>query len=724
MSASSPPSVVILGTDAVLAARPATAVQFAHACLKAGYRSAIPASWGDELLATEALHHLADPQRAPTAVYCVCPLVVGRLGSIAQDPASNVVALVSPPVATARYVRALAGDGPLHITYVGGCPDASEREIDARFTPAEFLERLAALGILPANEPLVFDSILPADRRRFRSLPGGVPSAETLWSEGGARALAELDQPDFVADLAQRFLSRERTLIDVATRLGCVCSGAAEGVPPLAARAAVTALEPPRATNSVVDESLDIPLLRRLPRQRTPAFATTAVASRTVRGDVGGEEAGSERIGAAARIAPPAAANGQSGAVGRLEPERPVAPPEERAAAAPPAAEAAAVGQGAEPALEIPEPARRPLPGERGAPAGGVPVASGAEGRALPRAYLLRRRTPRGVRVVEMGEPKPPARTTPLERERTIRSNVEPGAPPREKPPRDLVSRVTAPRIPIITGPVERTGTPAGRAPAPPPAVTPPPAAAAPAAETWHSVAGATSGAASVPPPSMPSPSTPSPTPPSEPSPTAALLDAWVRLSRERPMLQLGAMLALALLFGLVFAALFAAAGGVDERPSAPSADSAAVGGDAPAVAPAAADTIAESAPTRPGAQTRASGSPARAVPAPSRRDAEPGRAAARQPAAQPRPRPPETPVVAAPAEEAAVEAAARPALAPPSADSAVAARPAVADSATLARAREIEALREEFARSRARLDSINRSVDSVAPPPPPPEGR
>jgi hypothetical protein len=43
------PSLVILGTDAVLAAAPATPVQLAHACLAAGYGAAVPASWGDEL---------------------------------------------------------------------------------------------------------------------------------------------------------------------------------------------------------------------------------------------------------------------------------------------------------------------------------------------------------------------------------------------------------------------------------------------------------------------------------------------------------------------------------------------------------------------------------------------------------------------------------------------------------------------------------------------------
>ena len=54
--------IVILGTDAVLAALPATAVQLAHACIEAGFINVIPASWGDELIAA-ALLFAFDPSR-------------------------------------------------------------------------------------------------------------------------------------------------------------------------------------------------------------------------------------------------------------------------------------------------------------------------------------------------------------------------------------------------------------------------------------------------------------------------------------------------------------------------------------------------------------------------------------------------------------------------------------------------------------------------------------
>src|SRR5205814_701446 len=52
--------IVILGTDALLAAAPATPVQLAHACLRGGYTNVIPASWGDELIASAVIRALPE----------------------------------------------------------------------------------------------------------------------------------------------------------------------------------------------------------------------------------------------------------------------------------------------------------------------------------------------------------------------------------------------------------------------------------------------------------------------------------------------------------------------------------------------------------------------------------------------------------------------------------------------------------------------------------------
>src|SRR5215204_5905632 len=96
------PAVAIIGNDAVLVAAPATPVQLAHACLRRGFSVAVPASWGDELLASEAMSRLASRDRGP-AVMCVCPYVRARLLAPGPDLAPFLVSLVSPPVATARY---------------------------------------------------------------------------------------------------------------------------------------------------------------------------------------------------------------------------------------------------------------------------------------------------------------------------------------------------------------------------------------------------------------------------------------------------------------------------------------------------------------------------------------------------------------------------------------------------------------------------------------------
>ena len=57
--------IVILGTDTLLAALPATPVQLAHACLRAGFANVVPASWGDELIAAAVLRRLPNYGSGP-----------------------------------------------------------------------------------------------------------------------------------------------------------------------------------------------------------------------------------------------------------------------------------------------------------------------------------------------------------------------------------------------------------------------------------------------------------------------------------------------------------------------------------------------------------------------------------------------------------------------------------------------------------------------------------
>ena len=359
------PSIVVLGADALLAALPATPIQLAHACMLAGYQTVIPASWGDELIAVASLRALRHHGQLP-AIQCSCPYVAHRLLAVSTDLRPFLISLVAPPVVLARYLRAAQPHGKLRITYVGRCPGAADEAIDARLTPDELLAIFADRHIALDMQPDVFDSVIPPDRRRHRSLPGGLPTAEMLWSAGAngdvSRSLVELYGDELPVELAQHLLAGKPTLIDVAPKLGCVCSGAAAEVEPAQARSRVAALEPPRAPRPVLDETVAIDAA--LPLPASPRSAIDIVA-------------------------PPA--NAPS-----VEPL-----PNDYGADWTPQELVDARSESETISTHTPGPGRRhsPTRGIARPLSGALPTARDADGRQLPRTYVARRRLPsRGSR--------------------------------------------------------------------------------------------------------------------------------------------------------------------------------------------------------------------------------------------------------------------------------------------------------------------------------------
>ncbi len=367
--------IVVLGTDALLAALPATPVQLAHACLRAGFANVIPASWGDELIAAGVLRRLPQFGNGP-AIQCSCPIVAHRLLSVGGDLRHAMLPLVSPPVAIARYVRALSQPTRTRITYVGSCPGANDDAIDIRMRPDALLAMLAEREIMLDEQPRVFESIIPPDRRRFRSQPGGVPSAEALWNELGARTLVELDGEDIVVELAQHLLGGKNVLIDAGPRLGCACSGALPGTLPREARPSVVAHEPPRASTPVVEEQTPIDLDLAIPAaSRTPVEVVAVPPNASAPRAVAAPSASTMPLGN--RISPVRGLN-------------PVAEPRAPRPSGPVST--------------------RPVVG------GNLPVARDGEGKSLPRAYVARRRSsPKGIPAIAMPEesevPERPAQT-------------------------------------------------------------------------------------------------------------------------------------------------------------------------------------------------------------------------------------------------------------------------------------------------------------------------
>ena len=124
---------------------------------------------------------------------------------------------------------------------------------------------LAERGVSVRAQPTEFDSVIPPDRRRYFSDPGGVPSRHALRQSGAPIDLIELSGEELVVELAQHLLSESRALIDVSVPMGCCCGGAYGSVSPEAARARVREHEPPRALSPVVDHSIPLALDGSLP---------------------------------------------------------------------------------------------------------------------------------------------------------------------------------------------------------------------------------------------------------------------------------------------------------------------------------------------------------------------------------------------------------------------------------------------------------------------------
>lgn len=253
---------IILGADAVLAALPSSPVQLAHACHALGFELAAPATWGDELIAESCLQQLTGFEH-PTAIMCSCPLVTERLTRSGTTLEPFMLTFVSPPVATARYLRAAYEGQALHITYVGACPGADDVSIDARLQPAELLEAFSERGIVVSEQPKSFDALVPLDRRRFYSLPGGTPASDHV-ERCSSRSLLELAGDDVVLGLTQHLIEHTPALVDLALPLGCACAGAGDHARRGKPRAALLLLEPPRARQKVLDPSLRVDVSRSL----------------------------------------------------------------------------------------------------------------------------------------------------------------------------------------------------------------------------------------------------------------------------------------------------------------------------------------------------------------------------------------------------------------------------------------------------------------------------
>lgn len=269
-----PYEVAIVGNDAVLAALPARPMQLAHAILACGYDLVVPVSWGEEVVAEHALRTISARGGAP-AVFCACPTLRARLLASGSELAPFLISLVAPSVATARYLRALQPGVPLRITLIGGCPGAPDPSIDTRVAPRDFLHLLANRGIALDRQPAVFDSVVPPDRRRHFSLPGGCPAPRALESRAPDRRLVTITDDAFSSELAEHLLGHENVLIDLSPRLGCACCGGVgdHGHWGPTGREEILRHEPPRSPTPILDHDVVVSVVADVPTESTPLDA-------------------------------------------------------------------------------------------------------------------------------------------------------------------------------------------------------------------------------------------------------------------------------------------------------------------------------------------------------------------------------------------------------------------------------------------------------------------
>lgn len=232
-----PLRVAILGNDAVLEARPATPTQLAQACLRASFDLVVPASWGEELVAHHYVESLGEYE-GPAPVLCHCPMVARVL---AERDECTAITLVAPPIATARYLRHVYAPRGLVITYVGRCPGAVGPLLDAVVAPERLIGILSDAGLAPSGQPELYQSIIPPDRGRHASQPGGIPNEQFLRREAGI-TLREVSPAGL--DVARLAIEpHERVALDCTRLAGCACASQAQ---------LVVAMEPPIRAEPVV----------------------------------------------------------------------------------------------------------------------------------------------------------------------------------------------------------------------------------------------------------------------------------------------------------------------------------------------------------------------------------------------------------------------------------------------------------------------------------------
>jgi diguanylate cyclase (GGDEF)-like protein len=248
--------VLILSPEVAAHFYPETPEQVINACYAAGFRSVYRGVIGDELVAAEYLK-LWDDESWGTLIRSTDPVVVETITSLYPELVPYLAPVTSPPVAEARYLRALY-DTELQIVYAGICPPVGMPELDAGITFHD-LEQLFKLRGVNVSSMATFFTRIPEERRRHLSTAGGLPLAlleEVRQTNGRFRTVRGLDA---LPGLAQAITVDRLDLgfVDILSYEGALdhpLSGPREKF--FWRRSVVARSEPPRSRDPVVDSAV------------------------------------------------------------------------------------------------------------------------------------------------------------------------------------------------------------------------------------------------------------------------------------------------------------------------------------------------------------------------------------------------------------------------------------------------------------------------------------
>lgn len=254
--AASGTGILILSPEAAAHFYPSSPEQVINACYAAGFRSVYRGVIGDELVAAEYLK-LWDDTSWGTMIRSTDPVVVETITTGYPELVPYLAPITYPPVAEARYLRALHGAN-LQIVYAGVCPPSGSPELDAGITFADLAELLKLRGVDLATQQSFFTRI-PEERRRFLSAAGGMPLAlleEVRQSDARFRKVRGLSTlPALVRAITVDRL--DLGFVDILSYDGSLdhpLSGPPEQF--FWRRAVVQRTEPPRSRDPVVDTAV------------------------------------------------------------------------------------------------------------------------------------------------------------------------------------------------------------------------------------------------------------------------------------------------------------------------------------------------------------------------------------------------------------------------------------------------------------------------------------